>query len=98
MQCMQVLRRNDYAIGKDISIMGYDNIEPSQYLDIPLTTMEQHEEEIGRRAAEMLLEGLAADETAPRPAREIVFIPRLVIRDSTGAPPSKKEKPALAKK
>jgi DNA-binding LacI/PurR family transcriptional regulator len=85
-QVMHALRLEGYQIPTDISVMGYDNIDAAEYLDVPLTTMEQHEREIGRKAVDVLLESLADRGGGPRPAREVIFIPRLIVRASTGPP------------
>lgn len=88
MQVMQVLRNNDFRVPEDISVLGYDDIEAARYLEVSLTTIQQHEKEVGLKAAEILLESLREGEgVLPRP-REIVYIPRLVVRASTAPPPS----------
>ena len=85
-QVIHALRLEGLQVPADISVMGYDNIDAAEYLDVPLTTMEQHEREIGRKAVDLLLESLAEMGEGPRPAREVVFIPRLIVRASTGPP------------
>lgn len=64
-----------------LSIVGFDDIEPSWYVTPPLTTVRQPRVEMGRRATEMLLDLLAdepvSDETLPC---------RLVVRESTTSP------------
>ncbi len=86
MQAMQLLRARGFSIPGDISLIGYDDVLAARYLEVPLTTIDQHEELIGRKAAECLLEGLEFRNGAPRP-REIVFVPQLVVRASTAPPP-----------
>ena len=85
MQAMQLLRAGGYRIPQDISLMGYDDVMAARYLEVPLTTVEQHEEQIGRKAAEFLLERLDGRPGSLRP-REVLIMPRVVERDSTGAP------------
>jgi DNA-binding LacI/PurR family transcriptional regulator len=85
MQAMQVLRANKFAIPGDISLMGYDDVLAARYLEIPLTSVEQHEEQIGRKAAECILQRMDARQSAFRP-REILIVPRVVERASTGRP------------
>lgn len=87
MQAMQVLRANKFAIPGDISLMGYDDVLAARYLEIPLTSVEQHEEQIGRKAAECILQRMDAHQTNLR-AREILIVPRVVERASTGRPKS----------
>ena len=48
--------------GKDYAVAGFDNREMSDYLTPPLTTMEIPLEEIGRRAAEVLLKKIDGKE------------------------------------
>lgn len=79
----------DYAhehniiIGKDISVAGYDNDEISQYMYPKLTTNELPLGEIGRKAAELLVNML---EGKPDPSKEPVGVPcRMMIRDSVCA-------------
>lgn len=44
------------TVGKDISIMGFDNMELSDYLHPHLTTNEIQLEEIGRKSAEVMID------------------------------------------
>ena len=85
MQAMQVLRASGLAIPEDISLMGYDDVVAARYLEVPLSSVEQHEEQIGQKAAECLLAQLNADRSAFRP-REILIVPRVVERETTGPP------------
>ena len=82
---MRELRSAGYGIPEDISLIGYDNVASSQYLEVPLTTIEQYGEEIGHRAAASLL---AAMDPGPAPfvPKEILIIPTLVLRNSTAPP------------
>jgi LacI family transcriptional regulator len=88
-QCMQALRKAGYRTPADISIVGYDNINAAKLFEVPLTTVEQHEEEMGRKAADILLGLINAEggESLPR-ARELVLLPRLIVRESTAPPPA----------
>jgi LacI family transcriptional regulator/LacI family repressor for deo operon, udp, cdd, tsx, nupC, and nupG len=65
----------------DLSVVGYDDIEVAEYLD--LTTVRQHLFESGRLGAEMLLGEVRARSAAP-PA--IVLPPELVVRGTTAPP------------
>ena len=55
---MTVLGRNGLSVPGDVKVIGFDNIYLSQHLNHPLTTVEQPTYEIGRTAAEMLLENI----------------------------------------
>lgn len=87
MQVMQQLRASGVRVPEDISLVGYDNVLAAQYLEVPLTTIEQYEEQIAQRAAESLLEYMAED-APPFMPKEIVIVPTIIARKSTGAPKS----------
>lgn len=90
-----VFARNDFAaigalraahelglsVPEDIAIGGFDNIPLAEYITPPLSTVEQPIVEQGRRAAEFLLERMAASTVFN--ARQHRFKCRLVIRAST---------------
>ncbi|PYI56356.1 GntR family transcriptional regulator [Paenibacillus flagellatus] len=68
----------------DISIIGFDNNPVTQHVIVPLTTVEQHFYEIGRRAAEIVVNWLERGKTAP--GRVLVPV-ELVERGTAGAAP-----------
>ena len=71
------------TVGKDISVVGYDNRELSGYMTPGLTTSQIQLREIGIRAAEILVGSL--EEKAGVPDSGIVKIPcRLIERGSVG--------------
>jgi LacI family transcriptional regulator len=71
------------AIPGDLSIVGYADLDFSSKLHPPLTTMRQRPREIGRRAAELILQRLDAD-LGDSPPTTICVGAELVERDSTG--------------
>ncbi|MFC9431062.1 LacI family DNA-binding transcriptional regulator [Streptomyces sp. NPDC056987] len=66
----------------DVSIVGYDDIEFAAAAVVPLTSVRQPADAMGRAAAEMLM-----DETGPdaqhHTHRSVVLQPELVVRSST---------------
>ncbi len=62
------------------SVVGFDNVRYVQHLPVPLTTIDQPKQEMGRRAAELLFERI--DAGSEMPYRNEVFTPHLVIRES----------------
>ncbi|MEM7566080.1 MAG: LacI family DNA-binding transcriptional regulator [Pseudomonadota bacterium] len=68
----------------DISVVGFDDIEMSQYYVPALTTIRQDRQRMGRRAATALLERLADPSRPPTPEPLIPI--ELVVRASTAAP------------
>jgi len=69
----------------DISIIGFDDIDFSSSFKIPLTTVHIPAYDIGRKAAEMLIQQIQLD--IPR-IRQLVIEPKFIIRDSVSKPAS----------
>lgn len=67
-------------VPKDVSVVGFDDIQIASYHQPRLTTVRQPLREMGRAAAELLLSRLGGDEVE---GGEIVFAPELIVRDST---------------
>lgn len=77
----QAARETGRNLGQDLGLVGYDDIEPMRYLQVPITSVAQPKLELGRRAARLLLEALARGGVSrPAPLK-----PKLVVRDSCGA-------------
>jgi LacI family transcriptional regulator len=63
-----------------LAIVGYDDIDFAAAAAVPLTSVRQPRQELGRTAAELVLE----EATNPRHShRQVVFTPELVARAST---------------
>lgn len=77
-------REHGLAVPRDLSVIGMDDIEPAAVTTPPLTTVRIQKEEMGRRAAQMLLALLRGDDGA---ATTIVLRPELVVRGTTGSRP-----------
>jgi len=70
-------------VPKHISIVGFDDLPISRYTTPQLTTIRVPADEMGRRAAEMLLQAIEGERSANR-----VELPTdLVVRHSTAPPP-----------
>jgi DNA-binding LacI/PurR family transcriptional regulator len=67
------------------SVVGFDNLRFVEHLPVPLTTIDQPKQEMGRRAAELLFERI--DAGSAMPYRQEVFTPHLVIRESCSVAP-----------
>lgn len=52
------INRLGLRLPKDLSIVGFDNIEIAAHLQVPLTSVAQDFHEMGKRAAELLLESI----------------------------------------
>jgi LacI family transcriptional regulator len=80
MGAITAIREAGLQVPDDIAVVGFDNIPTASLVDPALTTIAQHQEELGRRAAEMLFERLNG--LAPETGRceEMPF--RLIVRES----------------
>lgn len=90
---MRAIRSAGLRVPRDVSVVGFDDIELAPYVEPPLTTVRQQTDEIGRWAVDTLIDAIAAGfEPSERHAAdaheravEPVRIPvELVVRDSTG--------------
>jgi LacI family transcriptional regulator len=74
------------AIPRDLSIVGFADLDFAATMDPPLTTMRQKPHEIGRLAAKLIMDridGLMPDESEPT----TIKVPaELIVRESTAAP------------
>ncbi|MEO6653124.1 MAG: LacI family DNA-binding transcriptional regulator [Ilumatobacteraceae bacterium] len=70
-------------VPEDISLVGYDNTFVAALRHIGLTTVDQHRDEIGRMAVEMLVERVEGGRTE---ARRVVTTPSLIVRGTTAPP------------
>ena len=78
------LRECAVAVPREMSVVGFDDIEFADLAEVPLTSISQPNDEIGRTAAGFLLERIAARAGRRRvPARKKLFPVQLVIREST---------------
>ncbi|MXP65913.1 LacI family DNA-binding transcriptional regulator [Roseomonas sp. M0104] len=76
------LLRSGRMPGRDVAVIGFDDIREAAAWFPALTTVRVSPREIGRAAARVLLERIADPAAAPR--REILA-PTLVVRESCGA-------------
>lgn len=76
------LQRLHLMPGRDISLIGFDDIPEAALWTPSLTTVAVDPLRIGRLAATVLLQRVASPATPPR---EIIIEPQLIIRDSCGA-------------
>jgi|ERR1035437_3863732 LacI family transcriptional regulator len=77
-------------VPEDVAVIGAGNLYFDVKLRIPLSSIDQHTEEIGERAARLTL-SLLESKTHPR-NKAVVVQPHLVIRDSTNRRGARKRK------
>ncbi len=68
------------GIPHDIAIVGYDNLQYSSFLQIPLTSVDQWTSQLGEAAAQLALALVEKKIDSPR---EILLAPTLVVGEST---------------
>ena len=78
----RVLHRAGIAVPDDVALIGYDDIDVAADWIVPLTSVRQPTQEMGYRAAQLLLE----DTGQPGHVHQHVQLqPELVVRNSCGA-------------
>jgi LacI family transcriptional regulator len=80
MGAMLAIHEAGLRIPDDIAIAGIDDIPAARLVNPPLTTINQFQENIGRRAAEMLFERING--TVPEEGRTVEYPFEFVIRES----------------
>lgn len=83
---LRALTELGLRVPEDVSVVGFDDINVSRFLTVPLTTVRMPRNEMGRQSAELLLRRMRQPITAP-PER-ITLGTELVVRASTRPVPS----------
>jgi LacI family transcriptional regulator len=78
---MRAAQEQGLAVGREISITGFDDIPMAEYANPPLTTVRQPAHQMGNLVAQMLLKALSGE---PIAEKQVIFEPSLVIRQSSG--------------
>jgi LacI family transcriptional regulator len=78
-------RRRGLRVGRDLAVVGYDEVEWAELLDPPVTTVAQPVAEMGRLAVRLLLERIADPD---RPAVTKRLPTTFMHRNSCGCPAS----------
>lgn len=79
---IQQLEERRVRIPEELALVGFDDMPWASYLRPPLTTVAQASEELGKIAAQLLLERIKDPQ---RPVRQVVLPTRLEVRASCGA-------------
>jgi DNA-binding LacI/PurR family transcriptional regulator len=83
----RAIQEANLQVPADISLVGYDDIAYAEFFGVPLTTVHQPMVEIGRKAAEVVLEKIRVGRE--HQVQQIILKPRLTIRSSTSICPEK---------
>lgn len=85
---VQLVRSRGLEVPDDVSVIGFDDSPLIAFTDPPLTTLRQPVESMCRSAVSTLVSMI---EGGPAPSAEILFMPELIVRGSTGAAPAENE-------
>jgi DNA-binding LacI/PurR family transcriptional regulator len=80
---LHALHDAGFAVGSDISLVGFDDLPLAAHTQPPLTTLHQPRRKLGVQLAQ-LLHAAVLDPLAP--PRSVTLAPRLVVRRSSGPP------------
>jgi LacI family transcriptional regulator len=78
---MRAILEAGLRIPEDVGVVGCGNLSYSDFLRVPLSSVDQGSESIGRHAADLALR-LARKKTPSRPKTEFIT-PRVVVRASS---------------
>ncbi len=78
---MRGLIKRGLAIPGDMALVGYDDVEFASILATPLTSIRQPKYELGRAAAELLID--EAHNPTSHQHKHIVYQPELIVRESS---------------
>jgi LacI family transcriptional regulator len=80
MGAMKAVLEAGLDVPNDVAVVGCGNVTYADFLRVPLTSVDQHSEAIGERAAKLALTLL---EQRPARTKQIILDPQLVERAST---------------
>ncbi len=80
------LFRPAVSVLAQVSIVGFDNLDITPFTIPPLTTISQSGLEMGRTAANLLLDMIEQNQTSSE-VDDVILRPTLLVRQSTAAPP-----------
>ncbi len=81
---MATLAAHGLEVGRDFSVIGFDNIGESEFCKPPLTTIDAHTRALGEQGGQILLDLIEHPRAAPR---HIIAPVELLLRQSCGRAP-----------
>jgi LacI family transcriptional regulator len=79
---MEAAQERGVIVGRDIAVIGFDDVPLAAYFHPTLTTIRQPIYDIGKMLSQTLIKIINGEELAER---QIILQPELVIRESSGA-------------
>lgn len=77
---MQTIRQANLSIPQDIALVGTDDLNIAELVEVPLTTVSQPKYQMGAIAAQKLIQKIAG-----KPVKDTILETKLIIRESCGA-------------
>lgn len=81
---LRAAAERNVRVPADLSVIGFDDIQMSQYVYPALSTVGQSILQLGERAAELLLRRIAT--RGDSPVQQVIVAPSIVLRESTAPP------------
>jgi LacI family transcriptional regulator len=81
---LRAAAERNVRVPADLSVIGFDDIQMSQYVYPALTTVGQSILQLGERAAEVLLRRIST--RGDSPVQRLIVAPSIVLRESTAPP------------
>ncbi|MGW4467756.1 LacI family DNA-binding transcriptional regulator [Micromonospora sp. NBC_01796] len=78
---LQELTRQQVRVPEEIALVGYDDIEFAAAAAVPLSSVRQPRQRLGRTAAALMLE--ESNEPEVHQHQQVIFEPELVVRESS---------------
>ncbi len=78
---MEAAQERGLVVGRDVAVIGFDDVPLAAYFHPTLTTIRQPIYDIGKMLSQMLIEIIKGEDLAEC---QIILQPELVIRDSSG--------------
>jgi LacI family transcriptional regulator len=95
---LQGFAAHGLRVPEDVAIVGYDDIDFAAGAAVPLSSVRQPRDDLGRRGAELLYGEIRAREAGEVPEpKHVRFQPELVIRRSSSRPIGSRTAGALSR-
>ena len=80
--CVKALVENGLSIPKDMALIGFDDVDMFEIMNMNISTVSRPTELMGEVAAEMLFDLIEDDQVKPTSINEILLETKLVLRGS----------------
>ncbi len=77
---VQILQSRGISVPRDVAVVGFDDVEETQFTDPPLTTLQQPLWQQAQTALEIILSSLSEEKVPSK----VLLSPKLILRESCG--------------